>query len=66
MEAKFKFIPKWVSVIFNFLEFIDYKIAGKISRMTSRRFDLLDNHCICKECEKRDPERKHKKWGGRY
>ena len=62
MAAKFKYVPKWVNLVCTILEFADYRIVGKISNMLSWRAELIERHCVCSQCLKRDPNMESKKW----
>jgi hypothetical protein len=50
---KFKYAPMWVRVVYEVLEWIDYKIALKLSSWSSYRYQMLDNHCKCEKCLQR-------------
>jgi hypothetical protein len=60
MVRRFK-IPLWVHIVYNALEWVDYRVVSPASRyLMDWRIRLLDHYCTCEKCQGRDPSRARK------
>jgi hypothetical protein len=64
MTLRFDYAPLWVSVVYRMMEWFDYSVISPVSSwLTYTRIQLLDRHCQCEKCLRRDTE--NPGWAGR-